>query len=121
MDITKFIPKQVHVPFIGAVYDIAGKAFLFVTITNFLLNTRLYYYNTGDTLIRDSFSSYWLFLAVLFAFGLLMLALVWVFILPSYNAYAQKQSVIDGRSPMYELLCEVNERLKKIEEERREK
>jgi hypothetical protein len=118
VDIAKYIPRQVHIPFVGALYDLLGKAFFFVTVANFILNTRLYYYNTGDTLIRDSFSSYWLFLTALVSFGLVMLGFVWVFILPSYNSYAQKQSVIEGRSPMYELLCEMNERLKKLEKER---
>lgn len=115
MDIAKFIPKQIHLPFIGAVYDLVGKAFFFVTIANFLLNTRLYYYNAGDTLIRDSFGSYRVFLITLASFGLVALTFVWVFILPSYNSYTQRQSVVDGRSPTYELLCEVNERLKRLE------
>ena len=116
MNVSKFIPKQVHVPYLGAIYDLAGKVFFVVNTASFLMLTRTTYYSANDTLLRDVFGSYAVCMLVGGVVGAGLLGAAYVFLLPSLNSYTQQQAVIEGRSPMYEKLCEMDERLKKMEE-----
>jgi hypothetical protein len=116
MDISKIVPKQVHVPYLGAVFDLVSKALAIVGAFNFVALTRNWFYDENDTILRDVFGSYALFMLVVSIVGFIGLIVIYVVWVPSINSYAQKQAVIDGRSPQYELLLEINERVKKIEE-----
>ena len=124
MNIFKHIPrfKQVQIPYVGALYDLSGRVFHFISIANFLLVTRVYYYNPGDTLLQDTFGSYILFMIACGLFGVVLAGLVYVVIVPSHNKYSQEQSVIDGRSPTFEKICELEKKIdqlqKKLEDNR---
>lgn len=115
MNLSKFVPKQVHIPYVGALYELSGRVFYFVSIAGYVLTTRVQYYNPGDPWIRESFGSYITFAVSLFVFAMLMGVIVWVALIPSQNKFLQEQAVIEGRSPMYEKLCDMDERLKNIE------
>lgn len=116
MDLSKFIPRQVQLPYVGAIFDLVCKAFAIMGGVNFLMLTRSTFYNSSDSLLRDTFGSYTVFMLTVSIAGIVVLMLVYVFLVPSYNAHTQRQAVIEGRSPMYEKICEINERLKKLEE-----
>jgi hypothetical protein len=118
VDLSKFIPKQVHVPYLGALYDLTGKVFFAVNAVSFLMLTRNTYYSQNDTLLRDIFGSYALFMLTVIGAGIVLLYMAYVFLIPSLNSYTQQQAIIEGRSPMYEKICEINERLIKLEEKR---
>jgi len=111
----KFIPKQVHIPYLGALFDLTSKALALVGGLNFLMLTRNTYYDSNDSLLRDIFGSYILFMIVAVLVGLVIMLALYVFLVPSANSYAQKQAVIDGRSPMFDKICEIDERMKCIE------
>ena len=123
MIFNKFIPKQIQLPYIGALYDLSGRVFHFISIVNFMLVTRVYYYNPGDTLLQDIFGSYILFMIVCGIFGMVLAGLVYAVVVPSHNKYSQEQSVINGRSPTYEKICELEKKIdqlqKKLEDNRR--
>lgn len=115
MKLLNFIPKQVHVPYLGALFDLTSKALALVGGINFLMLTRNTYYDPGDCLLRDIFGSYILFMVVVLLTGFVGLFILYIFLVPSANSYAQRQAVIEGRSPMYEKLCDVENRLKELE------
>lgn len=115
MDVSKFIPKQVHVPYLGALFDLVCKAFALIGGFNFIMLTRNMYYDANDPLWKTVFGSYIMFMLAVTAVGAIALVMLYIFLVPSSNSYAQRQAVIEGRSPMFEKLCEMDERLKKIE------
>lgn len=115
MKLLNFIPKQVHVPYLGALFDLNSKALALAGGFSFLMLTRNTYYDSDDCLLRDIFGSYILFMIAIMLGYFIVLIILYVFLVPSTNSYAQKQAVIEGRSPMFEKLCEVEERLKEIE------
>jgi hypothetical protein len=117
MKLQNLIPKQIHVPYVGALFELAGRAFFFVSIANFILNTRLFYYNTGDSWLREHFSSYLEFGLAYIALGLVVIILVWVILIPSQNKFQQEQSVKDGRSPMFDKICEIYKQNEAMEKE----
>jgi hypothetical protein len=116
MDMSKLIPKQVHVPYLGALFDLVSKALAIVGAFNFIALTRNWFYDENDTVLRDIFGSYTLFMVVVSIIGFILLLFIYVFFVPSINSYSQKQAVIEGRSPMHEKICEINERLIRLEE-----
>ncbi len=115
MQIFKFIPKQIELPYIGALYDLSGRVFYFISVANFILMTRVYYYNQSDSLLRDIFGSYFVFMSVCGIFGMVMAAAAYACIVPSHNKYLQEQAVLDGRSPTYEKLCELEKKIDRLE------
>lgn len=116
MDLSRFIPKQIHVPYLGALFDLTGKVFFAINAASFVMLTRTTYYSQNDSLLRDTFGSYALFMLAGIISGIGLLYIAYVFLIPSLNSYTQQQAVIEGRSPTYEKICEINERLKKLEE-----
>lgn len=125
MDLSRFIPKQIHVPYLGALFDLVSKALAILGAFNFIALTRNWFYDENDAVLRDIFGSYTSFMLVVAIIGFITLMVIYVVWVPSINEYAQRQAVIDGRSPMFELQTEsyklqldMNERLKRLEEKK---
>jgi hypothetical protein len=116
MNISKFIPKQIHIPYVGALWTLSGIVLTLVNAVSFLFQTRLYYYNQDDSLLKDVFGSYVVYMVAFVLLGVIMLALAYAVILPALNSFQQAQAVKDGRSPTYEKLCEVADRQKSMDE-----
>jgi len=118
MPITKFIPKQKRMSTtLGGMLILLGETMFMFSLLNFLLITRIQYYNPGDAYMRQLFPSYLLFLGILIAAALLGMLFVYVFILPSKMAFSQQQAVKDDRSPTHNLLIEVNSEIKGLKKE----
>ena len=115
MDLSKVIPKQINVPYVGALWTLSGIVLTLVNAVSFLFQTRLYYYNQEDSLLKDLFGSYFVYMAAFIALGGLMLVFAYAVILPALNKFQQEQAVKEGRSPLYEKLCAVDERLKSVD------
>lgn len=109
------VPKQIQLPYVGALYDLSGRVFHFISIANFILMTRVYYYNPGDSYLQDTFSSYFLFMLSCGIFGVFLSGLVYAFVVPGHNKFQQEQAVLDGRSPIYEKLCELERKIDALE------
>jgi hypothetical protein len=108
MNIKKMF-TQVHIPYVGAAWDLAGRVSFIFNCLNYLLMTRVYYFNTGDSLIRDTFKSYGLFLFTAFLLFAVLSVVLYVIVVPSHNKFVQDQSYIDGRSILYDSVCSVND------------
>lgn len=110
------LPKQVYIPYIGAMYDLLSRTFFLVTGMTFLMQTRNTFYNSNDSLLRDTFGTYaTLMLVLMFMCGVVML-LAHIFLVPSHNKYCQDQAVKDGRSVMYDKTCEMYNKMLEIDE-----
>ncbi|MDK2947760.1 MAG: hypothetical protein PWQ63_920 [Methanolobus sp.] len=97
--------------------------FLF-SLLNFLMITRLQYYNSGDSFMRTLFPHYLLFLAALFIVAFLGMWLTYVYVFPSKQRFSQEQAIKDDRSPMYNKILELEDdidELKKVVFEMSEK
>lgn len=115
MPITRFIPKQKRMSTtLGGLLILVSETMFLFSMLNFLLVTRIQYYNPGDAYIRQLFPYYLLFLGVLGAAAFLAMIFVYVFILPSKMVFSQEQAVKDNRSPTYNLLAEVSRELKEL-------
>ena len=118
MPITRFIPKQKHMSTtVGGMLILVGETMFLFSILNFVLVTRIQYYNPGDAYMRQLFPNYLLFLGVLAAAALLAMILVYIFILPSKMVFSQQQAVKDERSPTHNLLMEVHMELQELRSE----
>ena len=118
MPITKFIPKQKRMSTtLGGMLILLGETMFMFSLLNFLLITRIQYYNPGDAYMRQLFPNYLLFLGILITAALLGMIFVYVFILPSKMAFSQQQAVKDDRSPTHNLLIEVNNEIKGLKKE----
>ena len=103
--------KQIQIPYIGAVYELANRVMFIFSAFNFLMVSVVTY--TASETVRHMFSSFWLFLLMYALIGILTAIFSYVVIIPSQNKFAQEQAVIEGRSPLYEKVCDIE---KKIEE-----
>lgn len=99
--------KQKNVPYVGAIYELLARVAFLYSLVSQLLMTRLYFYNQGDSFLKESFGSYWLFLGFLLLICWVLSWLSWAFLIPSQNKFCQEQAVIDNRSPLYEKVCEI--------------
>ncbi len=118
MPITKFIPKQKRMSTtLGGMLILLSETMFMFSLLNFLLITRIQYYNPGDVYMRQLFPNYLLFLGILITAALLGMIFVYVFILPSKMAFSQQQAVKDDRSPTHNLLLEVNSEIKGLKKE----
>lgn len=101
-------PKQINVPYLGALWELYCRmAGIYGAFNTLMLTVVLY--STNDK-IRSVFSSYWLFLGFIIILGIIGLLFVYIFLLPSSTIFIQKQSVIDNRNPVYNKICD-NEKL----------
>lgn len=99
----------------GAAWELAGRVTFLVSLVNYIFMSRLYYYNTGDTYLRDIFGSYILFILFV-AFGVFLAStFVWAFIVPSHNKFCQEQAYADGRSPLYDAVIEMKVQLDEMQ------
>jgi len=115
MPITRFIPKQKRMSTtVGGMLILVGETMFLFSLFNFVLVTRIQYYNPGDAYMRQLFPNYLLFLGVLAAAALVSMIYVYIFILPSKMVFSQQQAVKDDRSPTHNLLMEVHMELQEL-------
>ena len=108
MNIQKYIPKQVHVPYIGAFLNLLGNVLFLFSIANFIMTTWIFYNLSEEhSKIHIIFPHFIYFFISYCIVGFLLCLLCWIFIIPSQNKFAQEQAVIEGRSPTYEKICEI--------------
>nr|WP_321497791.1 hypothetical protein [uncultured Methanolobus sp.] len=104
----KIIPKQRKMSTrIGGLLIIVGETMFLFSLLNFLMITRLQYYNSGDSFMRTLFPHYLLFLAALFIVAFLGMWLTYVYVFPSKQRFSQEQAIKDDRSPMYNKILEL--------------
>jgi uncharacterized membrane protein SpoIIM required for sporulation len=109
---------------IGGLLIIVGETMFLFSLLNFLMITRLQYYNSGDSFMRTLFPHYLLFLAALFIVAFLGMWLTYVYVFPSKQRFSQEQAIKDDRSPMYNKILELEDdidELKKVVFEMSEK
>ena len=107
--ISGYIPKQKRMStVIGGIMILVGEAMFMFSILNFLLITRIQYYNPGDSYMRDLFPHYTLFLVFMFITAVCVMIFIYIFIIPSKVSFANKQAIKDERNPMYNLLVDVS-------------
>lgn len=103
-----FIPNQIRMSTrIGGFLMLLAKTMSFVSIFNFILITRIQYYNADDDFVRTVFPNYTFFLSLVIIVTLIAMTVIYVFIIPSEIKFGNQQSVKDGRNPVYNLLEEV--------------
>lgn len=105
----KKVLAQNNLPYVGALWDLAGRVAFVFNCLNYLLMTRVYYFNTGDSLIRDTFQSYSMFLFIAFALFAVLSIILYKFVVPAHNQFTQEQSYLDGRSPLFDKVVELME------------
>lgn len=72
---------------------------------NFLMVSIVTY--TASETVRGIFPSFWLFILMYALIGVLAAMFSYVVIIPSQNKFAQEQAYREGRSPLYEKVCEI--------------
>jgi hypothetical protein len=118
MSLTRLIPKQKRMSTtLGGMLILLSETMFMFSLLNFLLITRIQYYNPGDAYMRQLFPHYLIFLGMLIAAALLGMIFVYVFILPSKMVFSQQQAVKDDRSPTHNLLIEVNNEIKGLKKD----
>lgn len=115
--IPKFIPKQINIPYVGAVYDLTMRVVSTISVLNMIFMSRVYYYNTGDSYLRDVFPSYWIFVCFLAFLCVLAALWMWAFVIPSHNKFCQTQSIIENRSPTFDKVCEISKQIEALQKE----
>jgi len=105
MNINKLIPKQIHVPYIGAIWELVGCVSFILSILNMLFVT-IITYSTNDT-VQHIFPSYWIFFIIYSIFGGIMALVSYVYILPSRIKFLH---------PMYDKICENEKLLKEMKQ-----
>ncbi|MBP2029658.1 hypothetical protein J2755_000578 [Methanohalophilus levihalophilus] len=100
---------------LGGILMLISETMFLFSIMNFIMITRLQYYNATDSFMRSLFPHYlYFFIALsLVAFGGMWFA--YVFVIPSKQKFSQEQAVKDARSPTYNRLVEMHEDLTRIE------
>ena len=108
--------KQINLPIIGALKDIAGQAMFWLSLVNFALII----VTAWNTTVAGWYAShmpwvniYWFVFFIVCVFAVAML-LEYKFIIPSYYAFRARQYQNDGTK---KLLEEVIKRLDRIEKE----
>lgn len=114
----RFIPQQKKMSsHLGGFLVLIGESMFFISIFNFVLITRIQYYNPGDSFLRTIFPYYILFFIAVGIGALLIMIIVYIFIIPSKNLFGQQQIVKDNRSPTYDLLMEVYNNTEELKKE----
>lgn len=117
----QLIPRQRKMTTrLGGFLVLMGETMFLFSILNFLMISRLQYYNSGDSYIRVIFPHYLLFLGAMGLVGIAAMWTIYVYVLPSKQRFAEEQAIKDNRSPTYdrilEVQCELAEMRKAIEE-----
>ena len=112
------IPKQMKMSTqIGGFLMLLARTMSFVSIFNFIMITRIQYYNNDDDFIRIIFPHYSWFFSVVVVVTLIAMTIIYVFVIPSEIKFSNYQSVKDERNPLFNLLKEVSEELKEVRKE----
>lgn len=104
----QLIPRQRKMTTkLGGFLVLMGETMFLFSILNFLMISRLQYYNAGDSYIRAVFPHYFLFLGAMGFAGITAMWIIYVYVLPSKQRFAEEQAIKDNRSPMYDRILEV--------------
>jgi hypothetical protein len=121
----QLIPRQRKMTTrLGGFLVLMSETMFLFSILNFLMISRLQYYSSGDSYIRVVFPHYLLFLGAMGLVGITAMLIIYVYILPSKQRFAEEQAVKDNRSPTYDRILEVQYELaemRKMMEELSEK
>ncbi|WP_242492676.1 hypothetical protein [Methanolobus psychrotolerans] len=100
--IDRIVPKNLNMSTkAGSLLIIVGKTMFLFSLLNFLMITRLQYYSSGDSFMRQIFPHYLFFLAGMFVLAFVGMWLTYVYVFPSKQRFSQEQAIKDDRSPMY--------------------
>lgn len=108
----QLIPRQRRMTTrLGGFLVLMSETMFLFSILNFLMISRLQYYNSGDSYIRAVFPHYLLFLGAMGFAGLAAMWVIYVYVLPSKQRFAEEQAIKDNRSPTYDRILEVQDEL----------
>lgn len=108
----QLIPRQRKMTTrLGGFLVLMGETMFLFSILNFLMISRLQYYSSGDSYIRAVFPHYLLFLGAMGLVGITAMWIIYVYILPSKQRFAEEQAVKDNRSPTYDKILQVQAEL----------
>jgi hypothetical protein len=114
MKLDKFIPKQKTLPYLGALWEIAGGvAFILSTLNMFFVTIIMF--STSEK-VRNIFHSYTIFFLCYLLFGFVATYFVYVYGFPSRNKFNQNQAVINGGNPTFDKICVTEGKVDKIDE-----
>ena len=118
MSLENFIPKQVKMStHLGGFLVLLAKTMAFVSMFNFMMITRIQYYNADDDIIRSIFPHYTWFLFATSIAVLIAMTLIYIFVIPSEIKFGNTQSIKDKRNPLYNLLKEVSADVRELKKE----
>ncbi|MCC4771039.1 hypothetical protein FXV91_12935 [Methanosarcina sp. DH2] len=104
----QLIPRQRKMTTrLGGFLVLMSETMFLFSILNFLMISRLQYYSSGDSYIRAVFPHYLLFLGAMGLVGITAMWIIYVYILPSKQRFAEEQAVKDNRSPTYDKILQV--------------
>ena len=106
------LPKQLKISTtIGGFLTIANEVMFIFSTLNFLMITRMNYFNSDDSYIRDYFPTYTIFMLAMFLSGIIAMIFTYIIIIPSKYKFAQEQSIKDNRSPTYDKIIELEKKI----------
>lgn len=108
----QLIPRQRKMTTrLGGFLVLMSETMFLFSILNFLMISRLQYYNSGDSYIRAVFPHYLLFLGAMGFAGFTAMWIIYVYVLPSKQRFSEEQAIKDNRSPTYDRILEVQDEL----------
>jgi len=108
----QLIPRQRKMTTrLGGFLVLMSETMFLFSILNFLMISRLQYYSSGDSYIRAVFPHYLFFLGAMGLVGITAMWIIYVYILPSKQRFAEEQAVKDNRSPTYDKILQVQAEL----------
>lgn len=100
-------PPQIRIPYLGAMYEIAGRiAFVYSILTSIMM-TSMYYGN--NQYAQAIFHTYWAFVVAWVSIGVIAAVILWVFVIPSHFQLCAEQSI--RGNPMYNEIIEIKQML----------
>lgn len=113
----KLIPKQFKLSTkVGGFLIIFNEVMALFSIANFIMISRINYFNSDDSFIREIFPSYYYFMMAMAVCSFAFMIFVYSIVIPSKNKFAQEQAYKDDRSPLYNKVLELEDQLKDIKE-----
>ncbi|WP_242492561.1 hypothetical protein [Methanolobus psychrotolerans] len=113
--VDRIVPKQRKMSTkVGGLLIIVGETMFLFSLLNFLMITRLQYYSSGDSFMRQLFPHYLFFLAALFIAAFIGMWLTYVYVFPSKQRFAQEQAIKDDRSPLFNKVLEIESELSEL-------
>ncbi|WP_407355839.1 hypothetical protein [Methanolobus sp. WCC5] len=99
---------------LGGLLIIVGETMFLFSLLNFLMITRLQYYSSGDSFIRQLFPHYLLFLLGMFIIAFIGMWMAYVYVFPSKQRFSQEQAIKDNRSPLYNKVLDIESELDEL-------